>query len=75
MASSSKKTKIKTKFDDSYTEKYSFIIKCSSSVPYNSFKFRCTICSVISCAHGGVNDVDHHIKNEKHEEYEKESPT
>ena len=39
-----------------------FIIKCSSSAPDNSFKFRCTICSAdLSCAHGGTNNVDHHI--------------
>ena len=72
MVSSSKKAKRKTKFDDSYTEKYKFIIKCSSFVPDNSFKFRCEICSVdFSCAYGGINDVDHHITTEKHEEYEK----
>ena len=45
---------------------------CSSCVPDNSFKFRCTISSVdLSCAHGGINDVDHHIKTEMHKEYEK----
>ena len=58
IASSSKKAKRKTKFDDSYTEKHNFIIKCSSSIQDNSFKFQFTICNVdLSSAHGGINNV------------------
>ena len=73
MAALSNKTKRKTEFDDSYTErKYNFVIKCSSSVPDNSFKFWCTIWTVdLSYAHGGSNDVDHHIKTGKIKQYEK----
>ena len=72
IASSSKKAKRKTKFDDSYIEKHNFIIKCSSSIQDNSFKFQFTICNVdLSSAHGGINNVDHHIKTEKCNEYEK----
>ena len=64
MADSPKKLKRKTNFDNLYTEKYNFSIKCSSSVLHNSFKFRCAICSVdLSRAYGRVNDVDHHIKD------------
>ena len=66
----SKRAKRKTKSDDSYTKKYNFIKKCSSSALDNSFKFWCTIYSVdLSCAYAGINDVDHHIKIKKHIDY------
>ena len=72
MASASKRIKRKTKFDDSYTEKFNFIVKCSNSVQDHEFKFRCTVCCVnLSCSHGGINDVELHVKSEKHKQFEK----
>ena len=72
MGYASKRVKQKTKFDDSYTEKYNLIIKCSNSIQDYEFKFRCTVCCVnLSCSHGGINDVDLHITSEKHKQAEK----
>ena len=68
MASASKRVKRKTKFDNSYTDKYNFIVKCTNSMQDYEFKFRCTVCCVnLSCSH----DVDLHVKSEKHKQAEK----
>ena len=36
------------------------------------FRFRCTVCCVnLSCSRGRINDVDLHVKSEKHKKAEK----
>ena len=64
-----KKSKRKTKYDESYHEKYSFIARCSKSVNNFEFKFHCTTCNTdLSCAHGGIYDVEIHVKSDKHKD-------
>ena len=67
MASQPKNIKRKTKFSEDYSNTYSFIQKCSSSVPNYIHKFHCTSCNVnVSCAAGGLNDVTAHVEFRKY---------
>ena len=53
-----KKTKYKTSFNLDWAKTYSFVSKCSSSIPDYKTSFHCNVCNIdISCAHGGINVV------------------
>ena len=67
MATEAKIVKHKTKYDDSYNERYSCITKRSSSTPVHLYKHHCSVCNAnLSSSRSGISDVELHLKSAKH---------
>ena len=66
MATEAKKVKRKTKYDDSYNERYSSVTKCSSSIPDQLYKYHCSLSNAnLSCSHSGIYDVKLYLSSAK----------
>ena len=71
MATEAKKVKRKTKYVDSYNERYSCITRCSSSIPDHLYKYHCSVCNAnLSCSYSGSYGVELHLKSAKHKSAE-----
>ena len=72
MASSSKKTKYKTKYSDELKKQFPFLTSCAKSVDDYQYKFHCISCNLdLSCATGGANDVSKHAGTSSHKSNQK----